>query len=410
MTSTVYIAKNVYGGDGLGRLGDGRVVFVPGAWAGEQVRAEIVEEKKHYVKARLVEVVEASPERLGTEAGRRETAIPGMVYSGLSYKGECEAKEQQLREFFERARLKVESFLESGQESASPLNYRNKVVYHFAKQKGKWVIGYRTEPSHEVVDVEQDQLARPEINAKLSEIRRSVLALLTTGPEAVRRDIERKGNVTIRWTQKTGVKWWVGEAPKGLILKETTCGRDFEVPADGFYQVNPQVGEALVKAVVAEYQKGAAVAPDVLDLYCGVGVFGLCCLGAGASSPARLTGIESGRQAIDFAKRNAASQKCANAKFWAERVGQNLKCISVNSRTTVIVDPPRDGMEPNVPRWLAESKAPRILYVSCDPATLTRDLKKICLGYDIESVRWFNMFPRTARFETLVVLKRKTGD
>ena len=73
----------------------------------------------------------------------------------------------------------------------------------------------------------------------------------------------------------------------------------------------------------------------------------------------------------------------------------------------MIVDPPRDGMEPNVPKWLSESKAPRILYVSCDPATLTRDLKTICRGYDIESVRWFNMFPRTARFETLVVLKHK---
>ena len=421
MISTVYIAKNVYGGDGLGRLGDGRVVFVPGAWAGEQVRAEIVEEKKHFVRAKLVEVVEPSPERLvekveRVEKGERvERPVPGMVYAGLSYKGECEAKESQLREFFERARLingeatssslvqnGNSSFFKSGGDAASPLNYRNKVVYHFAKQKGKWVIGYRTEPSHEIVDIEADPLARPEINAKLGEIRKAVLTLLTTGPEAVRRDTERKGNVTIRWTQKTGVKWWVGDAPKGLVLKETTCGRDFEVPADGFYQVNPEVGEVLVKAVVAEYEKGKALAPEVLDLYCGVGVFGLCC------NPPKLTGIESGRQAIDFAKKNAAAQKYANAKFWAERVGQNLKRISVNSRTTVIVDPPRDGMEPNVPKWLAESKAPRILYVSCDPATLTRDLKTICRTYDIESVRWFNMFPRTARFETLVVLRKKT--
>ena len=414
MISTVYIAKNVYGGDGLGRLGDGRVVFVPGAWAGEQVRAEIVEEKKHFVKARLVEVVEASPERVRTEDGRHETSVPGMVYSGFSYKGECEAKEQQLREFFERARLDVGSFLGSGKDSASPLNYRNKVVYHFAKQKGKWVIGYRTEPTHEIVDVESDPLARPEINAKLGEIRRAVLTLLTTGPEAVRRDTERKGNVTVRWTAKTGVKWWVGDAPKGLVLKETTYGRDFEVPADGFYQVNPEVGEELVKAVVAEYERGAKDAPDVLDLYCGVGVFGLCCMertgtlaSPNPSGGARLVGIESGRQAIDFAKRNAAAQKFANAKFWAERVGQNLRRIAVNGHTTVIVDPPRDGMEPNVPKWLAESKAPRILYVSCDPATLVRDLKTICRGYDIESVRWFNMFPRTARFETLVVLRKR---
>ena len=409
MISTVYIAKNVYGGDGLGRLGDGRVVFVPGAWAGEQVRAEIVEEKRHFVKARLVEVVEPSPERLRTEDVGPETVVPGMVYANLSYKGECEAKESQLREFFDRARLKVETFHCSPSPSTFAfLNYRNKVVYHFAKQRGKWVIGYRTEPSHEIVDVESDPLAVKEINAKLPEIRKSVLSLLTIGPEAVRRDIERKGNVTIRWTAKTGVKWWVGEAPKDLVLKETTCGRDFEVPADGFYQVNPQVGEELVKAVVAEYRKGADVASEVLDLYCGVGVFGLCC------EPPKLTGIESGRQAIDFAKKNAATQfRCSpppstsTYRFFAEQVGRNLKRISVNARTTVIVDPPRDGMEPNVPKWLADSKAPRILYVSCDPATLMRDLKTICRSYEIESVRWFNMFPRTARFETLVALKKK---
>ena len=395
MISTVYIAKNVYGGDGLGRLGDGRVVFVPGAWAGEQVRAEIVEEKKHFVKARLVEVVEASPEREKVEDG----GVPGMVYAGLSYRGESLAKESQLRDFFERARIQVPEIRQTNSQAIS--NYRNKAVYHFARQRGKWAIGYRVEPSHEVVDVVSDPLARPEINAKLPEIRKAVLTLLTTGPESVRRDIERKGNVTVRWTPKSGVKWWVGEPPQELVLKETTCGLDFEVPADGFYQVNPEVGEELVKAVVDEYRKGAAAAPDILDLYCGVGVFGLCC------KPPRLTGVESGRQAIDFAKRNAAAQKFADARFYAERVGPNVRRLPLNAHTTVIVDPPRGGMEPEVPKALAASKAPRIFYVSCDPATLMRDLRTICRAYDVESVRWFNMFPRTARFETLVVLRRR---
>ena len=106
MTSSVYIAKNVYGGDGLGRLGDGRVVFVPGAWAGEQVKAEIVEEKKHFVKAKLVEVVEASPDRLSSP----DVAMPGMVYAGISRAGELKAKESQLREFLDRARIQVGGF------------------------------------------------------------------------------------------------------------------------------------------------------------------------------------------------------------------------------------------------------------------------------------------------------------
>ena len=145
MISTVYIAKNVYGGDGLGRLGDGRVVFVPGAWAGEQVRAEIVEEKKHFVKARLVEVVEKSSERLEGASDSSDSSVsrvPGMVYADLSYEGECMAKEQQLREFFDRARLSVPEIEQSEQSNnRTILNYRNKVVYHFAKQRGKWVIG-----------------------------------------------------------------------------------------------------------------------------------------------------------------------------------------------------------------------------------------------------------------------------
>ena len=399
MTSTVYIAKNVYGGDGLGRLGDGRVIFVPGAWAGEQVKAEIVEEKRHYVKARLVEIVEASPDRIEPDPAK---TVPGMVSSALSCAGEAQAKESQPREFLERARIAVPQF--SGPEPAkdeSPFNYRNKVVYHFAKYGNAWRIGYRTEPSHEIVDVTEDPLARPEINAKLGEIRRSVTMLLTTGPMAVRKETERKGNVTIRWTQKGGVKWWIGDAPKDVVLRETTCGLDFEVPAGGFYQVNPEVGEELVKTVVAEYAKGAADAPRVVDLYCGVGVFGLCC-----KAPA-LVGVESGRQAVEFAKRNASAQGASDARFCADQVGRSVRRLRAGAETTVIVDPPRGGMEPNVPKWLASSGARRILYVSCDPATMTRDLKTLARSYEVESVRWFNMFPRTARFETLAVLSRR---
>lgn len=394
MISSVYIAKNVYGGDGLGRLGDGRVIFVPRAWAGEHVRAEIVEERKNFVKGRLVEVVEASPHRI-----EPQETVPGMTYAALSFERECATKTEQLRDFFQRSRISCGKTIEEISAAVKPLNYRNKVVYHIARKGKDFVIGYRTEPTHEVVDVTHDPLAVDEINRKLAEIRRDVMMLLTTGPEAIRRETEKKENLTIRWTRKTGVKWWLGAAPKELVLKETTCGHDFEVPADGFYQVNPEVGEALVKAVKAEYAKGAEVAPEVLDLYCGVGVFGLCI------NPSKLTGIESGRRAIDFAKRNAGPE--TKARFFAEEVGRNLRRISVSSRTTIIVDPPRGGLESGVARWLAQSKAPRIFYVSCDPATLMRDLKEITKSYDVESVKGFNMFPRTARFETLVVLNKK---
>ena len=401
MTSTVYIAKNVYGGDGLGRLGDGRVVFVPGAWAGEQVKAEIVEEKRHFVRARLVEVVEPSADRV--EPG---PTVPGMVYAGLSYAGELAAKEGQLKEFLERARLAGLIERSSTVSTGSPLNYRNKVVYHFARvdAKGtKWALGYRQEPGHEIVDVVDDPLARPEINAKLPEIRKQVFALLTQGAEAVRRSVEKEGNVTVRWTARSGVQWWIGRAREPVVLKEVTCGKVFEVPADGFYQVNPEVGEELAKAVVAEFRK--APTAEVLDLYSGVGVLGLCC--AAADKNLRVTGVESGRQAVEFAKKNAAAQGVANARFFAEEVGRNTRRLRLTRETTVIVDPPRGGLEPGVARALVASKAPRVFYVSCDPATLTRDLRELVRAYDVESVRWFDMFPRTARFETFVALRRR---
>ncbi len=401
MTSTVYIAKSVYGGDGIGRLGDGRVVFVSGAFAGESVKAEIVDERSTFVKARLVEVVESSPDRTGTGPA----PIPGMVYANLSYSAEMDAKEAQLKEALERARLSPARFSRIDCPG-EPLNYRNKAVYHFAKQGGAWALGYREEPGHNIVDIAADPLVRPEINARLPEIRRHVMTLLTQGAESVRRDTARKGNVTVRWTPRSGVQWWIGDAPKGLVLKETTCGRVFEVPAGGFYQVNPAAGESLVKAVVDEYLDGVDAAPNLLDLYCGVGVFGISCALAAKRGDARLVGVESGREAIDFAKRNAAALG-AQGLFFAEEVGRSIKRIKIGARSTVVLDPPRGGLERRVPEWLAASHAPRLIYVSCDPATLVRDLRAICRGYALESVRWVDMFPRTARFETMAVLRRR---
>jgi tRNA/tmRNA/rRNA uracil-C5-methylase (TrmA/RlmC/RlmD family) len=396
MISTVYIAKNVYGGDGLGRLGDGRVVFVPGAWAGENVRAEIVEERRNFVRARLVEVVEPSPERID---GGVAAEVPGCVYAGLSYKVECAAKESQLAEFLERARLGSCPVRSPDADESRMFNYRNKVVYHFARRGDSWAIGYRREPGHEIVEIENDPLAVPQINAKLPEIRKSVLALLTTGPVSVRREVERKGDVTVRWSEKTGVKWWVGEAPEGTVMRETTCGKTFEVPAGGFYQVNPAVGDELVKAVAGEYAKIRKDVPRLIDLYCGVGVFGLCC------EPGKLLGIESGRSAVDFAMRNARSLG-VDASFIAGRVADKLGKVKCGGECAVVIDPPRGGMESGMARRLADFGAAKIYCVSCDPATMTRDLKELCRNYRIESVRWFNMFPRTARFETLVTLER----
>ena len=403
MTVTLKIEKTVYGGDGLGRLGDGRVAFVPGAYAGETVKAEIVEQKKRYVKARLVGVEEAIPERLA-EPG---PTVPGMVYADVSYDAEIRFKQDQLENFLWKVAQTVLPL--EVVPAASPLAYRNKVVYHTERQHGKWVLGYREEPDHRVVDVERDPLACPAINAALPAIRSAVFTLLTHGARAVRQSAKAADNVTIRHTARDGVKWWLGEPPANMELCERTAGLKFAVPADGFYQVNPQMGDLLVKSVRDEYVAGVADAPHVLDLYCGVGVFGISCARAAkekAVGDVRLVGIESVRGAVACAKKNAAALGIP-ANFFCERVGGSLTRIKAGAHHTVIVDPPRGGLESNVAPWLARLPAARILYVSCDPATLTRDLATLSRNYDIKRVKLFDLFPRTARFETLVVLERR---
>ena len=405
MTVEIDIQKNVYGGDGLGRLGDGRVVFVSGAFAGEKVRAEITEQKKRYAKASLVEVLEPSPDRI--EPG---PTVPGMVYAGISYKGEIKLKQDQLENFL----WKVQSSLLPLEVVAaqSPLNYRSKAVYHTQRRGDRWLLGYRREQSHDVEDISTDPLACESINRALPEIRSGVMALLTRGAKSVRDSAKAAGNVTIRYTPIDGVKWWLGEPPLGLELTEKTCGLNFRVPADGFYQVNPQVADRLVAAVRDAYLEGVSEAGHLLDLYCGVGVFGLCCIKAlggvtlkeGVS--ARLVGVESSRDSIACAKRNAEALG-VKASFFCERVGGSLGRMKVGPHHTVILDPPRGGLEPNVPGWLVKRPAPRIFYVSCDPATLTRDLSALLPAYRIEKVTLFDLFPRTARFETFVQLARK---
>ena len=405
MTVELDIQKNVYGGDGLGRLGDGRVVFVPDAFAGEKVRAEIVEQKKRYVKARLVEVVEASPDRIVPGP-----TVPGMAYADISYKGELRLKQDQLENFLWKVQSSLLPLDVVG--APQPLNYRNKVVYHTERRGGKWLLGYRAERSHDVTDITEDPLACPEINKALPDIRAGVMALLTRGAKAVRDSAKAAENVTIRYTPIDGVKWWLGDPPLGMELTEQTCGLHFRVPGDGFYQVNPQMADKLVATVRDAYLEGVSEAGHLLDLYCGVGVFGLCCLKAlggvalkeGVS--ARLVGIESARASIACAKRNAEALG-VKASFFCERVGGSLGRIKVGPHHTVILDPPRGGLEPNVPGWLAKRPAPRLFYVSCDPATLTRDLSALMPAYRIEKVTLFDLFPRTARFETFVQLARR---
>ena len=300
-TLTCAVETLAYGGDGLARV-DGRVLFIPAAAPGETVRVRVTQVKKNFARADLTEVLSPSPLRIepccrvaDPDTGE-PVRVPGCVYDHLAYAAEVQAKQQQLEGFLRRLPHGADARVLPPFASPAPLHYRNKIVLHVRRGQGRARLGYRQEPTHRVLDIAACPLACEAINAALARLRSS--AFLADGA--------RDGaDVTLRHTPHDGAVWWqAGEAPLSLpggLFTEASPAGPLRVPQDGFYQVNPSVGDALARTV-AEWFAEEAEAPELLDLYCGVGVLGFACMKAGGT---RLTGVESGRAAVAAARQNA---------------------------------------------------------------------------------------------------------
>jgi 23S rRNA (uracil1939-C5)-methyltransferase len=401
---TCTIEALAYGGDGLARV-DGCVVFIPGTVTGETVRARVTTLKKNYARAEATEILSPSPHRTSPccrvsdpDSGSL-ARVPGCSYDHLAYAFELHVKQLQLEGFLRRLPQGSDAAFLPPVASPLPLHYRNKIVLHTHRHHKGMRLGYRREPSHSILDIAACPLACEPINDALVRLRAS---------DSFSR-LPHDADVTFRHTPHDGAFAWVNgktpETPCPEYLTEASAAGPLRVPRDGFFQVNPAVGDALVHAAT-EWFAEAPEAPEILDLYCGVGVFGFACMKAGGT---RLTGIESGRAAVSAAGTNAALLGIP-AEFHCRELGQDSAflrgLIHDPHRTTAIIDPPRDGLSPDFARALADSGLRRILYVACDPATLARDLALLLRGgYRLARARLFDMFPRTAHFESLVDLR-----
>lgn len=392
------IEKVIYGGNGLIRL-DNFVVFVPGTLPGEKVQARITQLKRSYAVAELLEVVEASGDRIEpncrtTGAKGDSVRIPGCVYDHMSYNAEVAIKQEQLLEFIKYMPNADEIEIIPHVNSPKQLHYRNKLMLHVHSKRGSVKLGYQEERSHRVLDIPECPLSCEEINQKLHAIRSS---------EQFKR-VPDKAIVTLRHTKADGILWWVNRpSQRSWITDESAIGK-LRVSSDGFYQVNSEVSSALAKTV-AEWFKEEPT-ENILDLYCGIGLFGLACVKAGGDN---LTGLESGKRAILAARHNATHLDIA-ANFQVRELGKSQLILKQYTKdpatTTCIVDPPRAGMDKSVAQTLAAGGMPRIIYISCNPSTLQRDLKILATegGYRVKRIQLFDMFPRTAHFETVCEL------
>ena len=444
----------IYGGDGLARLpetspsdeaarGRGKAVFVPFVLAGETIEASLTEQKPGFARARVDTLIETSPQRVDP-ACQYFSRCGGCHYQHTVYEHQLEIKEEILRETLRRV-AKLELANPIVVHPSPPWNYRNRSRLQ-VRTKPAFVLGYFKLASHEVLAVEECPISSPLIN-------RGIAALWQNGragkvPEGVR-EVEFFANADdtqllievgcAREARRASIRAWAEDlrssmtsvagvvafrepnpgdqraaAPEVLVfdgedhLTYQTTQAAYRVSAGSFFQTNRHLVGELVNIVTA-----GRFGEVVLDLYAGVGLFST----ALAGDFRHIVSVESSQTSSgDLSYNLPANGKAirATAEQYLDPAGKTERGVekAVLSQNAgrpdlVIVDPPRSGLEGRVTRALAGLGAPRVTYVSCDPATLARDLVPLLgAGYRVEQVHLVDLFPQTFHLESVVQLVR----
>ena len=386
IVNDVQIDKWVYGGEGLARI-EGRVVLVPSVLPGESVRVDAGKD----VHASLIEVLTPAAERV-TPACPLFTTCGGCHYQHAPYDYQLARKVEILREQLQRVgKIKFEGEIEV--ISGPPLGYRNRAQFHVAHGK----IGYLAARSHELVPVEGEcPVSSPRLNLALADMRHKLsdprfprfvdtLEIFTNETDVQINVLESERAVARRFYEWTESKQAIDYA--------TSFGT-FRVSSKSFFQVNRFLVEKLVEAAVPE-QGGESA----LDLYAGVGLFALPM----ARRFQSVTAVETGSSAAHDLEFNASRAELA-VKVEQARVEDYLERLQATP-DFVLADPPRAGLGKDVVGHLQRLAPPRVTIVSCDPATLARDLAGLA-GYQIESLTMVDLFPQTYHLEAVVRLRR----
>lgn len=375
------------GGDGIARV-DGEVVFLPGTLPGEKLIGRITAEKKNFSRAEIVRFGATSPHRVEPGCpyfGR----CPGCRYLHADYAYETALKQRQMLDHMKAAGF--ECAPEAVAEPFAPepeLGYRNKIVLHTHKVKGETFFGYVMADNTTVTDIANCPLANPAINAKLAGLR---------GDKGFLHSLHEGMDVTFRHTEHDGVKFWRNAPAKNLTwLREETPAGMLSVPCGSFFQVNPAGGAHLVKRFMETVKR---LEPSrVIDLYAGAGLFGCAAAACGVTD---ILAVESDAAAAEAARFNLA-RRTANARVAAGDAGDALKELGREdaAHTLLIVDPPRNGLAFAAMQALTRSTLGQLVYVSCNPATWTRDAIRLEKGgFRLRRLELVNMFPRTEHFE-----------
>lgn len=404
----VTIEKLVHGGTGLGRH-QGKVVFVPFSVPGDRLSVRPVEEKKTFMRADIVRVLEPGD-------GRVKIPCPhfgdcgGCHLQQLEYSKQVEAKRQILEEILHHRLPETRHTKITMRECTQPFGYRSRARIQLRGAGQAASIGFYRHRSHAVENVERCPLLRPMLNEALTILRQSIAGI---DPDTSSREID------LACSQEEGT-WTAacigperGETGRPLvaiannedaILTRKVNGFLYSVTASVFFQANDFMVSELA-ARVLELSTDIA-GGSALDLYSGVGLFSVPLAGRFGN----VVAVESSPDAGRLCAVNASAAGfhniqtiCADAVSWMD----STKSFASDRFDLIVLDPPRSGAEPQVMEFIKKQAPAAIIYVSCDPQTLSRDLACISPGdYTIDFVEGMDMFPQTYHFETVVRLVR----
>ena len=377
LTLEVEIERILPGGMGLAHA-DGKTVFVSLAAPGDRVRVRVEREQGKVLFASIQEIITPSPVRIEPPCpyfGR----CGGCDFQQLTYEAQLAAKSEMIRDCLHRiARLEnVPDIVVT--PSPSEWRYRMRAMWQI--DQDEHAIGYYERGSRRVCDVVDCAVLRPELQAQLEEVRATDWSQFP--PDLKHLDVVA-GEESVSFAP----------AFANFLTRELSLsirGEVYRYNAEGFFQINPSLLGPLI-----EFALGDTSGESALDLYSGVGLFTLPL----SRQFQRVTAVEANPVAIRFARRNSRK-----ARVIAANVAEWFKSASMRRVDFILLDPPRAGAESAVIKGILDLHPPQISYVSCDPATLARDLRKLISGgYTIRSIRGFDLFPQTHHVETVVRL------
>jgi 23S rRNA (uracil1939-C5)-methyltransferase len=444
----VRIDSLAYGGNGVGRL-DGFVVFVRGGLPGDVVRARATKVKRGFAEATRTALLEPGPDRVAAPC-RHFGVCGGCRFQDYAYDRQIASKETQVSDALARLGGFVEPPVAPIVPAVEQYHYRNKLEYSFAPGEDGLVLGFhRAGRWDEVIDVEECLLTTDVGNAIREAVKRwareeglepydqetgtgylrhlvmregrntgQVLVLLVTAP-GERFDTDYIVETLTQFPEIRSIHWAVNDRPAEVTnlptrllwgnewIEEELCGLRFRIRPNAFLQTNTAMAERLY--ALARDAAQLIGTERVYDLYCGTGTIGLSFAGDAES----VWGVEISEESVACAIENATLNGIENAHFFAGNVGQSLEELRERAGPpdVVVVDPPRAGLAGKALRRTGALRAPRLVYVSCNPTTLASDLAVLRddFGYTLERCTPLDMFPHTPHIESVSSLVLPNG-